>query len=182
MPEKLGVTFSQFRIREVFAKDSRELGQRSNTSGTMKISPQVTFACPEELEENDLHLILIVRLEAALLKGKSPKSVPLAVAAIEGEARFDLGGIGIASFNKLYDDMDFLDRLTDQVYPLVNVKLSDLLNDMGFNTTITLSLPEKEDQQVVSSEVNAIPGRTAARKPIARKKAQKLSRPKIDSQ
>lgn len=181
MTNNFNVTFASFRIREVQARDHRNPGVKKLSSGVMQISPEVSFACPEVIDPAALHMLVIVRLSSALLKSKSENSQSSADAVIEAEGRFDMSGIKVPAFKKLFHNMDFLDGLADQVYPLVNNRMVQLLNEMGFNSSFPLSLPSKNSREIMSVEERdeaisklveldkGVSKKVAARKPIAKR-------------
>lgn len=84
-----------------------------------------------------------------------------------------MSGISIDEFKKAFDDMNFLDRLADQAYPIVNHKLVRLLSEMGFSVDFPLSLPEVENRvkpnQILEIDEQSVKIAPAVKSKTARK-------------
>lgn len=161
-------TFSQFRITSIHARDNLDGAEITGKSGNIKLTPEVAFGCAESPSE-PYHIVVMVKLDAALYKSRSKKDLsPRAEASISAEAHFSVKCEGKAEFQALFEDMDFLDRLAEQVYPLVTARLSRLLSEMGFATEFPLSLPEVDSMQMVEASSVAPSAR-------AKRKSPKLS-------
>lgn len=145
------VTFAGFRIREIAAKDYRESGGKREKNGVMEIAPEIGFGFAETNTEAPFHLIAIIKLNATLKRVRAQAtSAPSTEVFIEAEASFDVTNATLKEFRQLLTDHAFLDRIADQVYPLVSSRLSRLLGEMGISADPTLSLPEVERRETVN--------------------------------
>lgn len=154
LKKNMKIAFRNFRIREVFAKDSREPGASNEKSGVMEFAPEVSFGCLTGQTVEPFHVLVAVKVSANLKKNKKNlKNASAAAAFIEGEAKFDISGVSLEEFRQIFEDMDFLDRIADQVYPLVTTRLVRLLGEMGFRTEVPLSLPEVESRTKLSDVI-----------------------------
>jgi hypothetical protein len=157
-------TLSHFRIREILAKDNTGLGEKAISAGNLRLSPEVEFACPDDFSE-PFHIVVIVKIAAVLeAKGARKKVVlPRAEASIAAEALFNIHATTKDDFRELFKNMEFLDRLAEQVYPMATIRLSSVLSDMGFTSKFPLSLPEVENE-VLINEVDTPPSLEASPK------------------
>jgi len=141
------LTFQNFRIKEIFAKDNREIQASPEKSGVMEVAPEISFGCLVEQDSEPFHALVNVKINVSLQKSKkSSKSLPLTTAFIEGEAKFEITGISQSEYHKLFDNEIILDRMAEQVYPLATMRLVRLLSEMGFRLDVSLSLPEVESR------------------------------------
>jgi hypothetical protein len=139
-------TLGHFRIREILAKDHTRLGEKASSSGNIRLNPEVEFSCPEDFSE-PFHIVVTIRV-SAVLEGKATRkkiAPPRAEASISGEALFNVHVPTKREFIQLFEDVEFLDRIAEQVYPLVTIRLNTVLSDMGFTSQFPLSLPEVDD-------------------------------------
>jgi hypothetical protein len=151
-------TLSHFRIREILAKDNTSLGEKANSSGNLRLSPEVEFACPDDFSA-PFHIVVVIKV-AAILEGKGARKkavLPRAEASIAAEALFNVHALTKDDFRELFKNMEFLDRLAEQVYPMATIRLSSVLSDMGFTSKFPLSLPEVEDDVVLINEIDDTP-------------------------
>ncbi|MCC2960947.1 hypothetical protein LK540_10985 [Massilia sp. IC2-278] len=144
--KQIQVVFQDFNLRQLVAIDRRSANERINEEGVVKIAPEIAFGYAER-KRAPFYINLVIRINVLLERKDEVEQNKTAVESfVEGEAHFELRNLGVKRFNEVFDDLDFLDRLADQAYPLALCRLKNLLSELNFKTDFPLSLPPIESR------------------------------------
>jgi hypothetical protein len=150
---KMQVVFRTFNVRQLVAIDRRNAAERTTEGGIVKIAPEIAFGYVEK-KRAPFFINLVIRIKVLLERDSPSSEADVAVESfLEGEAEFELRNLGLKKFNETFHDMNFLDKLADQAYPLAICRLKNALSELNFKTDFPLSLPAVENRiKIVNGE------------------------------
>ena len=136
------VQFKQFRVSESFAINRSSILAPSPELNGKFFDGTITFGCIEDQMNEPFNLIVKLKFQTKFSKDKNDSTNILVEGFVEGEGLFAIKNISKNLFDELFNnDVDFLNKLVEQVFLLASSKLTLLFNQMGIPITLPLSMP-----------------------------------------